>query len=169
MARAAPGRREQQHSTIEIQSLVAPCFSSNMVLQSASDRTSIYSHANSTVGGDTVSVTITPAAIVDGRGPFQATAAADGSWIVKIGKMAVVCSQGVFPDHQPVCREREAWVLGVPLDLRLVSSVILSVRFAKILRLILRLLCVDQLASGCCCQHLNCIQLATLQSTIDTI
>ena len=73
----------------EIQSLVAPCFSSNMVLQSGSDKTSIYGHANSTVPGDTVTVAVTPAAAVDGRGPFKATAAADGSWIVALGKMAV--------------------------------------------------------------------------------
>ena len=73
----------------EIQSLVAPCFSTNMVLQSGSDKASIYGHANSTVAGDTVTVTVSPASAVDGRGPFTATAASDGSWIVALGKMAV--------------------------------------------------------------------------------
>lgn len=72
----------------EIESLVAPCFSSNMVLQSGSAKTSIYGDANATTAGDTVTVTVSPASAVGGRSPFTTAAAADGSWIVVLGEMA---------------------------------------------------------------------------------
>jgi hypothetical protein len=72
----------------EIMSLVAPCFSSDMVLQSSSTKTSIYGDANATTAGDTVTVSVTPAAAVGGRSPFTATAGKDGSWIVALGEMA---------------------------------------------------------------------------------
>jgi sialate O-acetylesterase len=60
-----------------------------MVLQSGNEQTSIYGDANATVAGDTITVVVSPASAVGGRGPFTATAASDGSWIVALGKMEV--------------------------------------------------------------------------------
>jgi sialate O-acetylesterase len=72
----------------EIQSLVAPCFSSNMVLQSGSHKTSIYGDANATTAGDTVTVTVSPVSAVTGRSRrFTATADADGRWSVTLGEI----------------------------------------------------------------------------------
>lgn len=66
---------------------MAPAFSTNMVLQAGNPKAAIYGNANATAPGDTVTVTVTPAAAVGG-GPFVATAAADGSWEVTLGSMS---------------------------------------------------------------------------------
>lgn len=70
----------------EIQSLVAPCFSSNMVLQSGNAKTSIYGAANATVAHDTITVTVAPTSAVVGS-PFTATADSHGAWYVVLGSM----------------------------------------------------------------------------------
>lgn len=94
----------------EIASLVAPVFSSNMVLQANTSRATIYGAANATIPGDTVTVTMqqqpatttvhstaaaglssSPAidsspSMLAGRS-FTATADADGSWEVTLGAM----------------------------------------------------------------------------------
>jgi hypothetical protein len=72
----------------EIPALVAPCFSSNMVLQANNSKTSIYGAANATTAGDTISVSVSSGGgIATATSTFTATAAADGSWEVSLGAM----------------------------------------------------------------------------------
>jgi hypothetical protein len=71
----------------EVRALVAPAFSSNMVLQAGTAKATIYGNANATSPGDNVTVAVSPASAAPG-GPFTATASASGAWAVTLGKLA---------------------------------------------------------------------------------
>ena len=66
----------------EVQALVAPAFSSNMVLQANATKAAIYGNANATTPHDTIYVTHSTA------GSMTAHSDANGSWSLTLGSMA---------------------------------------------------------------------------------
>ena len=74
--------------TCEVQALIAPAFSSDMVVQAHTPTATIYGNANATTPGDTIHITV---AMATGAAPTQthtsAVAKADGSWSASLGNL----------------------------------------------------------------------------------